>query len=107
MNESFVVKRVSKPFYELSQRLVTEFTGSQRLRMHVDSNQEEGILIYPYFTDTLLALIKEDADLSITGRKEILYCVGEAIREFHDKSWIHTGTLYKPFNSILHITPIN
>jgi serine/threonine protein kinase len=59
--------------------------------MHLDSNQEEGILIYPFFKDTLLALIKKDPDLSVAGRKKILRCVGEAIQEFHSKSWIHLG----------------
>jgi len=59
--------------------------------MHRDSNQEEGILIYPYFKDTLLALIKNDPDLSLAGRKKILRCVGEAIQELHSKNWIHIG----------------
>jgi hypothetical protein len=44
--ESFVLKRVvSRPFYDLSIRLAAEFTGSRRLRMHVDCNQDEGVLI--------------------------------------------------------------
>ena len=59
--------------------------------MHTDSEQEEGILIYPYFSDTLLALIKKDPDLSHAGRKKILRCVGEAIQEFHSENWIHIG----------------
>ncbi|KAF2865181.1 kinase-like domain-containing protein [Massariosphaeria phaeospora] len=43
-NEPFVFKRVPRPFYDLSLRLAAEFAGSRRLRMHIDCNQEEGIL---------------------------------------------------------------
>ncbi|KAK5651308.1 hypothetical protein OQA88_12603 [Cercophora sp. LCS_1] len=100
-NDSFVLKRVPRPFFELSQRLATEFAGSHRLRMHLDSNREEDILIYPYFKDTLLALIKGDAaDLSLAGRKKILRCVGEAIQELHSKNWIHIDV--KPDNILVN-----
>ena len=61
--------------------------------MHTDCNPEEGILVYPYFRDTLLALIQDDADLPPVERKKILRRVGEAIQELHDKDWIHIGTL--------------
>lgn len=54
-NESFVFKHVSQPFYDLSQHLALEFAGSSRLRVHVDANQDECILVYPYFRNTLLA----------------------------------------------------
>lgn len=67
--------------------------------MHVDSNQEESILIYPYFNDTLITLINGDPDLSVAGRKNILYRVGEAIQELHGKNWIHTGVLCNPLTS--------
>ncbi|CRK37498.1 hypothetical protein BN1708_007374, partial [Verticillium longisporum] len=56
-NESFILKRVPRPFYDLSLRLAAEFTGSRRLRIHVNYNLEEGILVYPYFRGTLLTLI--------------------------------------------------
>jgi tRNA A-37 threonylcarbamoyl transferase component Bud32 len=63
--------------------------------MHIDCNQEELILIYPYLRDTLLALIKEDSELPLLGRKTILRRVGEAIKELHDKDWIHIGTAFQ------------
>lgn len=63
--------------------------------MHVDCNQEEGILFYPYFRDTLLALIQQDADLHLGERKKILRCVGEAIQELHGKDWIHIGNILR------------
>ncbi len=84
-NESFVFKRVSKPFYELSQRLAAEFAGTRRLRMHTDCNQEQGILVYPYFRGTLLRLIQKDPELPFPERKKILRHVGEAIHELHSK----------------------
>ena len=95
-NESFVFKRVSKPFYELSQRLAAEFAGTRRLRMHTDCNQEQRILVYPYFRDTLLGLIKDDSELLFPERKKILHRVGEAIQELHRKEWIHIGTIPVP-----------
>ena len=95
-NESFVFKRVSKPFYELSQRLAAEFAGTRRLRMHTDCNQEQRILVYPYFRDTLLGLIKDDSEVLFPERKKILRRVGEAIQELHRKEWIHIGTIPVP-----------
>ncbi|CAM6002114.1 unnamed protein product [Sphagnum balticum] len=88
-NESFVFKRVPRPFYDLSLRLAVEFAGSHRLRMHIDCDQEEGILVYPYFRGILLALIQEDPDFPLAERKKILRCAGEAIQELHSKDWIH------------------
>ncbi|KAK3364123.1 kinase-like domain-containing protein [Lasiosphaeria hispida] len=99
-NESFVFKRVSRPFYDLSRRLAAEFAGSRRLRMHIDCNQEEGILFYPYFRDTLLALIQGDPDFPLVERKKILRRVGEAIQELHGKDWIHIDV--KPDNVLVN-----
>lgn len=48
-HQSFVFKRVSQPFYDLSLRLAAEFPESRRFRMHVDFNEDEQILIYPYY----------------------------------------------------------
>jgi tRNA A-37 threonylcarbamoyl transferase component Bud32 len=61
--------------------------------MHIDCNQEEGILVYPYFDDTLLTLIQEDSEFPVAERKKILRRTGEAIQELHGKDWIHIGTL--------------
>ncbi|KAI1779539.1 kinase-like domain-containing protein [Hypoxylon cercidicola] len=99
-NESFVFKRVSKSFYDLSLRLAAEFAGSHRLRMHIDYNEEESILIYPYFKNTLLGLMQEDPDFPPVERKKILRCVGEAIGELHSKDWIHIDV--KPDNVLVN-----
>lgn len=90
-NESFVYKCVSRPFYYHSLRLAAEFAGSRRLRMHVDCNEEDCILVYPYFRSTLLALVQEDPDFPPAERKKILRRIGEGIQELHHKNWIHIG----------------
>jgi serine/threonine protein kinase len=59
--------------------------------MHVDCNEEESILVYPYYRNTLLAFIQEDPDISDAARKTILRQTGEAIQELHSKDWIHIG----------------
>lgn len=59
--------------------------------MHVDYNEQERILVYPYFRDTFLALLREHPDFPIKEIKKILRCTAEAVKEFHDKDWIHIG----------------
>ncbi|OHF03895.1 hypothetical protein CORC01_00757 [Colletotrichum orchidophilum] len=101
-HESFIVKRVRRPFYNLSLRLAAEFASSRWLRMHTDCNTEEGVLIYPYYRNTLLALIQDDPDLPITERNKILRGTGEAIQELHNKGWIHCDL--KPDNILVNWT---
>ncbi|KAI1756106.1 kinase-like domain-containing protein [Xylaria castorea] len=101
-NQSFALKRVSRPFYNMSVRLATEFAGSRRLRMHVDCNQKEGVLIYPYYTTTLLSLIQDKPDFSPTQRYKILRYTAEAIAELHNKNWIHIDI--KPDNILVNLT---
>jgi hypothetical protein len=69
----------------LSQNLKSEFAGSGRLRMHIDYNQEERVLVYKYFRHTLLALVMEYPDFPAAEIKKILRYTGEAIKELHDK----------------------
>ncbi|XDG05990.1 hypothetical protein ABKA04_005605 [Annulohypoxylon sp. FPYF3050] len=101
-HEVFVFKRVPRPFYDLSLRLAAEFAGSRRLRMHIDCNQEECILIYPYFRGTLLSLIQDEPGLHVLERKKIMRHTGEAIQELHSKDWIHIDV--KPDNILVNWT---
>jgi serine/threonine protein kinase len=87
---------VSKSFYDLSLRLTVDFPESRRLRMHVDFNEDNNILIYPYYQHTLLGLLQEDSNISDVARKKILWQIGEAIQELHSKDWIHIGTITSP-----------
>lgn len=63
--------------------------------MHIDQNQEERILVYKYHRHTLLALITEYPDFPAAGVKKILRIIAEALKELHDKSWIHLGMMLK------------
>lgn len=80
----------------MSLRLAADFPESRRLRMHVDSNDEEKLLIYPYYQNTLLRLLQEDPEVSDAARKRILRQTAEAIQELHSKDWIHIGTASDP-----------
>jgi serine/threonine protein kinase len=91
-NGTFVIKRVPRLFWDHNMRLAADCAGSRSLRLHVDSNQEEGILIYPYFRSTFLALVQDYPDFPVGERQKILRRVGEAIQELHSKDWVHLGT---------------
>ncbi|KAI0877784.1 kinase-like protein [Hypoxylon argillaceum] len=101
-NESIVFKQESKSIFDLSKRLADEFAGSRRLRMPVDFNPEDRIVVYPYFTDTLLNLMRADPDFPPVELKKALRYVGEAIQEFHAKGWLHLDV--KPDNIFINWT---
>ncbi|CAN9445066.1 unnamed protein product [Alternaria alternata] len=86
----------------MSLRLAADFPESRRLRMHVDSNDEENLLIYPYYQNTLLRLLQEDPEVSDAARKKILRQTAEAIQELHSKDWIHIDI--KPDNILVNWT---
>nr|POE98624.1 serine/threonine-protein kinase [Quercus suber] len=97
--ECFVLKRVTNETYDLSLRLAAEISCSRRLRVHIDCNQEEKTLIYPYFNTTLLALIRDEPEFPPDERKRIVRHVGDAIAELHSKSWVHNDI--KPDNILV------
>ncbi|KAK4098483.1 hypothetical protein N658DRAFT_517964 [Parathielavia hyrcaniae] len=66
---------------------------SRRLRVPVDFSPEDHTVVYRYFKDTLLDLMRADPDFPPTVLKKILRHVGEAIQESHTKNWLHLGTL--------------
>ena len=77
--------------------LQREFSGTRRLRLVVDSSDEDNVLVYPYFRGSLFELIEANPDLSLANRKEILWHLAEAIRELHSRDWIHLSKRYLPF----------
>ncbi|KAI1163243.1 kinase-like domain-containing protein [Nemania serpens] len=101
-NESVVFKQESKSIFNLSRRLADEFAGSRRLRMPIDFNPEDRIVVYPYFRDTLLDLMRADPAFPPAELKKVLRCVGEAIQEFHAKGWLHLDV--KPDNIFVNWT---
>ena len=92
-NESFLLRHVPTAYFTLcSQYHPLELSGTRRLRMHVDYNDEKRVLVYPYFRGTLLELMGENPTLSDANRRTILRHVAEAIHELHSRDWIHLGT---------------
>jgi serine/threonine protein kinase len=59
--------------------------------MHVDCNSEQHILVFDYFQDTLLSLLKHDPGLPSDERPKILRSISEAVYELHSQGWVHTG----------------
>lgn len=87
--QSFVYKRESESGFDQSQRLATEFAGTRYLRMPTDWNVENRTLVYPWLRDTLLSLLQKNKNFPKPAIKEILRCTSEAVKELHDKDWIH------------------
>jgi serine/threonine protein kinase len=91
--QPFVLKPASQSIFELSQELKHEFGNSSRLRTHVDDNEEERVLVYEYYKDNLLSLVKNNPDLPVEARKFILREVGLGLKDLHSKHWIHLGAI--------------
>jgi serine/threonine protein kinase len=92
-DQPFVLKPVSQSIFEFSEELKNEFGSSCRIRTHIDYNREERVLVYEYFKDNLLSLVKHNPDLPIEARKFILRELGLGLRDIHAKQWIHLGTV--------------
>jgi serine/threonine protein kinase len=91
----FVLKPVSQLIFELSEELKHEFGNSCRIRTHIDYNEEERVLVYEYFKDNLLSLLKNNPDLPIETRKFILRELGQGLKDIHAKHWIHLGSMMR------------
>jgi len=89
----FVLKPASQSIFELSQELRHEFRNNAHLRTHTDENEKERILVYEYYKDNLLSLVKNNPDLPLEARKLILREVGLGLKGLHSKDWIHLGTI--------------
>lgn len=92
-NLAFVLKPVSRSIFELSKELKHEFGSNCRIRTHIDHNEEERVLVYEYFKENLLSLVKNTPHLPIQTRKFILRELGLGLRDVHTKHWIHLGTM--------------
>lgn len=74
--------------------------------MPIDFTPEDRIVVYPYFTDTLLDLMRADPAFPPAELKKVLRYVGEAIQDFHGKGWLHLGMLFTPRKLILYSKPL-
>lgn len=59
--------------------------------MHIDYNEKELVLVYNYYKHTFLALLSHYPDFPPAEIKKILRCTAEAVKELHDKDWVHIG----------------
>ncbi|KAH7342928.1 kinase-like domain-containing protein [Rhexocercosporidium sp. MPI-PUGE-AT-0058] len=84
----FVLKIVSTSVFEQSNELKREFEGNTRFRHHVVENEAERTLVYEWFRDDLLQLIRKHQDIPLASRKWILRETGEVLRDYHAKNWI-------------------
>lgn len=87
----FVLKPASRSIFELSQELRHEFENNSRIRTRIDEIEGESVLVYEYFKDNLLSLVKNNADLPVEARKLILRELGLGLNDIHSKNWIHLG----------------
>lgn len=92
--KSFILKHVSEQLFRVSQQIADDFSSTKRLRVHIDANKKDSILVFPYFRCTLLALMQNDPDFPPPERLTIMRAVAEAVAELHAKGWIHAGMLY-------------
>jgi serine/threonine protein kinase len=89
----FVLKPVSRSIFDLLQEFKDDFGDNPRLRIHVDDNEKENVLVYEYFKSDLLSLVENYPALPIEARKTILKEVGLGLNDIHTKHWIHLGII--------------
>jgi serine/threonine protein kinase len=54
--------------------------------MHVNYNKEEHSLVYEYYRDDLLSLIKNNPNFPLKARKQILREAGKALKKLHARN---------------------
>ncbi|EPE24724.1 Protein kinase-like (PK-like) [Glarea lozoyensis ATCC 20868] len=91
----FVLKTVSPSVFEQSNGLKHEFK-SKRFRHHIDESENECVLVYEWYKDDLLQLIRKQPDIPLRSRKWILREIAETLMDYHAKNWIHIDV--KPDN---------
>ena len=89
----FVLKPVSRSIFDLLQEFKDEFGNNPRLRIHIDDNTKENVLVYEYFKSNLLSLVENYPALPIEARKTILKEVGLGLNDIHTRHWIHLGII--------------
>ncbi|WPB04330.1 uncharacterized protein RHO25_008976 [Cercospora beticola] len=100
--KSYVLKRMPKHCFDLSNRIAKDVPSSPRLRMHVDCKRDESLLVYDYYCDTFLELLQNDPGLMPDERIKIMQRVAEAVQQLHSKDWVHTDI--KPDNIFIDYT---
>lgn len=81
----FVMKPVSPSIFDLLQEFKDDFKNNPHLRIHVDENKKENVLVYEYFKSDLLSLVENYPALPTEARKTILKEVGLGLNDIHTK----------------------
>ena len=89
---NYVLKRVSPDEFEQANRIRHELSDSRFIRLHVDENEAESTLIFPYFTEDLLSFLRHTS-LPVDKTKRILCDILRGVKALHDKDWVYTGKL--------------
>jgi hypothetical protein len=93
-DESFVLKRVSKATFHKSRQHLSLFSGSTRLRLHVDGNEEELTLVYKWYKGNFFSFMKEyNLSPPIEASNKVLLETGKGINEMHVNGWMHMGKM--------------
>lgn len=100
----FVLKPVSRSIFDLLQEFKDEFGNNPRLRIHIDHNKKENVLVYEYYKSDLLSLVENYPALPMEARKTILKEVGLGLNDIHKKHWIHLGMIPSKVRLLLPIT---
>ena len=90
-SKPFVLKPVSQSIFDLLQEFKNEFGNNPHLRIHVDVNKKENVLVYEFFKSDLLSLVENYPALPIEARKTILKEVALGLNDIHARHWIHLG----------------
>jgi hypothetical protein len=56
-----------------------------------DDSDSEHVVVYPFFRDTLLGLVRADPEFPPEELVKVLRSVGEGLRVMHERGWIHLG----------------
>ena len=90
-NQFFVLKPASSSIFNHLLEFDKEFGGNPRIRLHIDYNDKENVIIYEGFTTDVLSLVKNYPPLPLEVRKTILREVGLGLKEMHASNWVHLG----------------
>ena len=101
-NQLYVLKPISQSIFDHLQEFKEEFGDNPRLRIHVDHNKENKIVVYEYFKTDLLSLVSNYPLLSVEARKSILKELGLGLKDMHSRNWIHLGRALSGFRIILY-----
>jgi hypothetical protein len=88
--ENFVLKDIPKSiFTAFESGTRAQIKVSPRLRLPIDSIPGQRILVYRFFTEDFLTLVKNQIPLE--GRKEIMKASLQGLVDLHDQDVVHLG----------------